>query len=269
MTDLLSLDLSKSLNWDDTTYSGEMIMSFIVMGIVVILSIIIGIVFSHQDPLKPDQNKFVLFVETGVEKIEDYVVDLMGGKWTWFTGYAMGLGLYIFISFFVGISGLPNPLVNIMCPLSLGLWTLIMIHGAAVHANRWKYFHRYIEPFPLFLPINLLSMWSPMVSTAFRLFGNAFSGYALMTINYFYMEKLSDVIFGHIMASGWSSIWVAPLVNSWLHIYFDLFSGFIQALIFISLTCIWVSQEDPDEEIENDTSVEARPAENASAVQNA
>jgi F-type H+-transporting ATPase subunit a len=263
----LTLDTSNVLNWDSTTFSGELIMSFIAMGIVVILAIVVWFVFRHRDPTKPDKG-FVLLVETAVEKLEASVVDIMGKKWLPFAGYILGLALYIITCFFLGITGLPNALTNLTCPLSIGLCTFILIHATAVKANKWKYFHRYIDPFPLFLPINLLSMWAPLISISLRLFGNAVSGYALMTIVYFYLQMASNALFGGLSTAaiwagtgagnfGASSIWIAPLITSWLHIYFDVFSSVIQALIFCMLTMIWVSQEDPEEDAEESGSLKS------------
>lgn len=247
MKTLAGLNFTTDWSWDH--FSGEIIMSLIVMIAIIILSIVIGIVFRHQDGTKPDKNKFVMLIETFVDKLEGYLVDLMGPKWRPFTGYIMGLAMYIFFSFLVGITGLPGPLVSLTCPLSIGLCSFLLIHGTAVKANKWKYFKRYIEPMPLFLPINLLSMWAPLLSLSLRLFGNAISGFALMYVDYYYLEKLSALIFRNL-ASGPASIWIAPFITPWLHLYFDLFSGVIQTLVFISLTMIWVSQEDPDESVE-------------------
>ncbi len=259
MVMLSSLDFSNAFNWDSTTFSGELIMSFIAMGVIILLAIGINLAFRHADPSKPDKNKFVLIIAAIVEIIDNYTVELMGKKWSRFAGYTFVLGIYIFTCFFLGITGLPNPLVNIMVPFSLGLVTFCLIHGTAMKANKLKYFHRYIDPFPVFLPINLLSMWAPLLSLSLRLFGNAFSGYCLMTICYYFLRQLSSLIFANL-AAGPSSIFLAPFIASFLHIYFDLFSGFIQALIFVSLTMIWVSQEDPEEEVEEQVSLKSEAA---------
>lgn len=242
---LSSLDFSGILNWDSTTYSGELIMSFIVMGVIAVLSFVVYFNFRHADPTKPDKNKFVTLVSKMVEMVDGYTVELMGKKWSWFASYAFCLFVYIIFCFVIGVSGLPNPLVNLSVPFSLGLITFLMIHITAIKANKWNYYKRYLDPFPVMLPINLLSMWAPLLSVSLRLFGNAFSGYCLMSIVYYFLRQLSALIFSSATSG---SIWIAPLITPFLHVYFDLFSGFIQALIFASLTMIWVSQEDPEEE---------------------
>ena len=117
--------------------------------------------------------------------------------------------------------------------------------------NKWKYFKRYIEPIPILLPINLLSMWAPLLSLSLRLFGNALAGFTLMSIIYYALGNLSTLIFGMFIPSGWASIILPPFITPVLHLYFDVFSGVIQTLIFVMLTMIFIAQEDPEEEIEN------------------
>jgi F-type H+-transporting ATPase subunit a len=41
---------------------------------------------------------------------------------------------------------------------------------------------------------------------------------------------------------------IGPLVAPLLHAYFDVFSGVIQALVFVTISTIMISIENPDEE---------------------
>ena len=240
------MDLSHVLDWNSSTFSGEVITSFIVMIIIAIFSFVIYFVFRKADPYKK-ANGFVAVISGLVEMVENYTISSMGKKWKNFTGYTMALGLYIFTCFFIGMTGLPAPLVSLTMPLSIGLMTFLLIHITAIRAKKWKYFKRYTEPFAIFLPVNLISMWAPLLSITLRLFGNAIAGYCLLTLAYFYLEKASSLLFSFI-ASGANQIFLAWLVTPWLHLFLDMFIGAIQTLIFTTITMIWVSQEDPDEE---------------------
>lgn len=259
MNSLYAIDFSNSIRWDESTYSGEVIMSLLVMGLIAILSFVVFCIFRGKDPTKPDRNKFITIMCGFVNWVDGYTIDLMGKKWRRFAAYSFCLVVYIFLSFFIAITGLPGPLTSYTCTLSIGLITLIMIHVTAIKKNKLKYFKRYTDPFPIFLPINLIAMWAPMLSLSLRLFGNALAGFALETLAYYFLEKLSGVIFGGLLAvtpfPGPAGIFLAPLITPALHLYFDLFSGVVQAFIFISLTMVWVAQENPDEEVEEQTSV--------------
>lgn len=236
--------------WD--MFSGEVIMSLIVMGIIALLSFAVFFVFRKADPLKPDRG-FAMLVESLVEKLENFTEEMMGKKWRSFAGYVLGLGAYISLSFLVSLMGFPGPFTYLGNTISIALCTLLLIHITAIRKNKLRYFKRYVDPIPVLLPVNLLSMWSPLLSLSLRLFGNALAGYTLMTIVYYFLGMLSDAIFGSFVISGVSSILLPPLITPVLHAYFDVFSGAIQTLIFVMLTMMFISQEDPDEgeEIEN------------------
>jgi F-type H+-transporting ATPase subunit a len=125
----------------------------------------------------------------------------------------------------------------------------MLIHGVAIYYQKWKYFKRYTAPVAFFLPINLVTMWSPLLSLSFRLFGNALAGWILMAIVYDALQGLSAMIFSFLPV-GLNSIFIAPFIASWLHIYFDLISASIQTIVFITLSMIFIGQEVPFDVIE-------------------
>lgn len=224
------LDISNGL-------SGETISSLFVMGIIAILSFIIAILARFADPLK--KPKGLLFVaEVGVTFFDGMVEQLMGKRYRGFGGFIMGIATYLFISFIFGLTGLPSPITNLATPLSLGLVIFTLIHANAIKYNRWKYFKRYIDPIPLFLPINLISMWAPLLSLSMRLFGNALAGWTLMTLIYSAFEGLFGI----------ASIAVSPLITPILHAYFDLFSALIQTAVFMFLSMIFIANEGPEDD---------------------
>lgn len=225
---------------------GEVIMSLIVVAILIIVCLIIFILVKRADPLKKPHG-FLAVVEIGVEKIDGLVDENMGPSFANFGGFVLAIALFIFSSFVVGLTGFPNPLTYLGVPLSLALCTFVLIHATSVRYTKWKYFKRYIDPIPVFLPVNLLSMWAPLLSLTLRLFGNAFAGWVLMSIVYWALGSLSSMIFS-CLPSGVNSIFIAPIVTPVLHAYFDLFSGAIQTLVFMFLTMLFVAQEKPEEE---------------------
>jgi F-type H+-transporting ATPase subunit a len=79
---------------------------------------------------------------------------------------------------------------------------------------------------------------------SFRIFGNILSGFILMSLIYFSLGQLSSWIFS-FLPTGFSSLWLAPLIAPWFHLYFDLFSALIQTLVFISLSMLFIAQEGP------------------------
>ena len=158
----------------------------------------------------------------------------------------MGVACYLFLAFIFGLTGLPSPVTYMAVPLSLGLLTFLLIHIISAKFTKIRYFKRYVDPMPVFLPVNLLSMWAPLLSLTLRLFGNAIAGWALLTIVEVGLRDASAAIFSAVPA-GWNEIFLAPIPLALLHAYFDLFSGLIQTIVFISLTAIFIGQEIPEE----------------------
>ena len=223
----------------------EVISSLIVIFIILILAIIVGIQARHQDPLKKPKG-LLLIAEIGVNFFDGLVENLMGPYFKGFGGYIMAVAVYLFLSFIFGLCGLPSPVTYMAVPLSLSFLTFMLIHITSARYTKWGYFKRYIDPIPIFLPINLISMWAPVLSLTLRLLGNAIAGWTLMSIVYVALENLSTMIFSFIPA-GWNSLMIAPIITPVLHAYFDLFSGFIQTTVFIFLSMCLISNEVPDE----------------------
>lgn len=219
---------------------GEIISSFVVIIIGLIVGLIVFFKAKKVDPLKKPKG-IMIVMEMAVEKVDGMVNEMMGPHFIKFAPYIMTLCFYIFVCFIIGLIGLPSPMTNVLVPLSISLITFLLIHITSMKYKKWGYFHRYIDPFAVFLPINLLSMWAPLLSLTFRLFGNAISGWVLMSIVYWALENLSTLIFG-------LPYFVAPVIAPALHLYFDLFSGFIQTTVFVMLTMLLIAQEGPSKE---------------------
>jgi F-type H+-transporting ATPase subunit a len=214
--------------------------------VVILISIFSFFVYQSSkkvDPLKKPKG-IMLIAELIVYTIERLVKTNMGRHFNFMTPYFLSITLYIFIGFLFGLTGLSSPLSYYMNTFTIVLISFILIHYTAIKTNGWKYFKRFIEPFPVFLPINLVSIWAPLVSMSFRIFGNILSGFILMSLIYFSLGELSSLIFTFLPA-GVNSLWLAPLVAPWFHLYFDLFSALIQTLVFISLSMLFIAQEGP------------------------
>ena len=230
--------------------SGEIIVGLAVVAILIILAIVVGILAKRADPIKAHKG-LLKIAEWSVEKLDAFTADTMGRGFENFGGILLGIIPFMFLSFTLGITGLPTPMNNLAVPLSLALVTFILIHVTSIRYTKWHYFKRFVDPIPVFLPMNLMSMWAPLLSMTLRMFGNAVVGWILISLINASLESLSTALFG-FMGAGAGSIWFVPIVTPVLHAYFDLFSGFIQTLVFVYLTALFIAQEKPDD-LENET----------------
>ena len=234
-------------NFLGTNLAGGVVTSLIVILIMIILYVYVGIRAHFQNPLKRPKG-LLLLAEVGVNFFDNMAEGLLGHNFRNFGGYLMAMGVYMFLAFIFGLTGLPSPITYMAIPLSLGMSTFMLIHATAIKYNKWRYFKRYIDPVPVFLPINLISMWAPLLSLTMR-FGNAISGFVIMSILYWGLGNLSASIFAFLepMIGEWNRVFIAPLITWVLHLYFDLWAGFIQTTVFLSLTAIYVGQEIPED----------------------
>lgn len=230
--------------------SGEIIVGLAIAFVLLVLAIIVGILAKRADPLKPSKG-LLKITEWAVEKLDAFTAETMGPGFENFGGLLLAIIPFLFLSFTIGITGLPTPMNNLAVPLSLALVTFVLIHFTSIRYTKWRYFKRFVDPIPVFLPMNLISMWAPLLSMTLRMFGNAVAGWILISLINASLESLSATLFG-FMGSGAGSIWFVPIVTPVLHAYFDLFSGFVQTLVFVYLTTLFIAQEKP-EDIEAET----------------
>ena len=96
-------------------------------------------------------------------------------------------------------------------------------------------------------PMNIVSEVAQPISMAFRHFGNVAGGSVLTALVYSALGSLSTLIFGWLPEA--ILTYVPPIfqigIPAFLSIYFDLFSGFVQALVFSLLTMVYVGAACP------------------------
>lgn len=162
--------------------------------------------------------------------------------------YIGTIAIYIFVSNISGLFGLFSPTQNYSVTLSLALITWIMIQYTSIKENGLKaYLHGYIEPFAFLIIPNFFGRIAPLISMSLRLFGNILSGAIIMSLVYSFTGFISSSIVGLFASGAGVFNFIGPFVAPVLHAYFDVFSGFIQMFIFITLTMVFIGNELPQE----------------------
>lgn len=183
---------------------------------------------------------------TYVKWIDNYTIDAMGKEYgRKYSAYISSIFIYILVSNLSGLVGLSAPTSNWSVTLLLAGITWLSIQIVSIRTNGFKgYLQGFLDPFPFFVIPNLFGQIAPLISLSLRLFGNIVAGSTIMALFYTFTGWLSSFIpiLGNINFIGLA---IAPF----LHLYFDLFSGFLQAFIFISLSMIFIGVEAPQENI--------------------
>ena len=100
----------------------------------------------------------------------------------------------------------------------------------------------YAEPVAVITPINIISEIANPVSMAFRHFGNIAAGIVITSLMYAALAAASNLLLGWIPVEFIANIPILQVgIPAVLSIYFDLFTGFLQAYIICMLTMVNVS----------------------------
>ncbi len=258
--------IAKMFEWE---IEAPVYVSLLLIATLLILCVVVFIVFKVAYKKKKYLERpkgFLFFAEWWYQFTNDFVHRTMGRHAEGMTGYFMALFAYLFIGFNISLLGVPSMIDYLGVTVSLSLIMFVMIQVIALRYQKLHYFHRYIEPFVFWLPINLITMWTPLISTCMRMFGNALSGSILTGIAQWALGGFSGKMFGSLRdaailnywpswdinhATVWTDIFLAPIPIGILNIYFSLFSAYVQTTVFTTLSALWMAQERPsDEEIE-------------------
>lgn len=221
------------------TLAPELVSSIVVMVILAVVYIYAGKKVRAADPLKKPKG-IVLVAETGIKLMYDYMKGLMPKKFekNYYPYFTM-LFSYLLLSNLWGLTGFEAPTTNLSITFALGSITWVLIQKNTIaHGGVGAYIKDALIP-----PTNLLGKISPLLSLSIRIFANLLSGTFIMSLVYGSTTALSQMIIAHIPFN-----FIGPIVAPLLHCYFDIFSGVVQAFVFVTLSSILISVENPDED---------------------
>ena len=104
-----------------------------------------------------------------------------------------------------------------------------------------QYLKSFAEPVPLLAPMNVLSEVATPLSMAFRHYGNVLSGTVIAALVATGLQGLSRLLLGWLPGFLGDIPFLQIGIPAVLSVYFDLFSGCLQAYIFAMLTMMYVS----------------------------
>lgn len=175
-------------------------------------------------------------VEVIVDAINKLTIQTMGEDKKFFSGYMGTLFLFLLCANLLGLLGLRPPTADVNTTFALSILTFILIHFyGAKRKGTGTYLKGFLEPFPLLLPMNIISELATPISLSFRLFGNIVGGLIIMSLLYG----------GLIGLSGMVGLGVFPIFQAGIpvvfHLYFDVFAGVLQTFIFMMLSMVFIS----------------------------
>ena len=182
-----------------------------------------------------------------VEKVEKLVVDGMGDYFKGFSSFVAAILALSGFSSLISLLGMypPTSDINIVAGWAVRVFFLITYYK--LKCGPVTYIKGLASPIAL-TPLNVISEVATPLSMAFRHYGNVLSGAVISVLVATGLQGLSSMVLGWLPGF----LGELPLLQiglpAVLSIYFDVFSGCLQAYIFAMLTMMYVAGGFPMEE---------------------
>ncbi len=212
--------------------------------IVTISTLGLCLFFTHGLKVIPDSKRQII-AEFVVEKAQSFVQSNMGERFAEgfapFVAAIMALSALSSLSSLVGLHPATSD-INIVAGWAILVFILITYYK--LKGGLWSYIKGFADPIPVFAPFNVISEIATPISMAFRHYGNVLSGVVISTLIASALQGLTQTILGWLPGVfGQYTLQVGlPAV---LSLYFDLFSGCLQAFIFAMLTMLYIANGFP------------------------
>ena len=169
--------------------------------------------------------------------IYNYFKSIMPSRFekNYYPYFAM-LFCYLIVANISGLIGFDAPTSNYSITLAMTIITFVLIQFNAI---RKKGIKEYIKG-NVWPPTNIFGTIAPLISLSFRIFGNILSGSILMSLLYQFTGWLSSLIIPTTVN------FLGPVIAPVFHVYFDLFAGVIQTLVFVTISSILIMMENED-----------------------
>lgn len=186
-------------------------------------------------------------VEWVVEKVEAMVNESMGA---FFSGYAPFITAVIALSAFSSLMSLlglfpPTSDINIVGGWAILVFALITYYK--LKGGFGNYLKGFAEPIFIMAPLNVLGEIATPISMAFRHYGNVLSGSVIAVLIASALGGLSSLILCWLPGALGEIPFFQIGLPAILSVYFDVFSGCMQAYIFAMLTMMNVAGGFPEE----------------------
>ena len=207
---------------------------------VLVSGFLVGLSLAGKRWFKRSQKpRWVLFMQTIVESFYEFVMSItpqhaakffplvatiflfvLFGSWAGLLPGAESIGLKTTRGF---VPLLRGATADINTTLALAIFAIVSVQIFGYKHRGIRYFKKFLDfsnPINLFVGfLELISEFSRMISFAFRLFGNIFAGEVLLAVIAF----------------------LVPLLASLPFLGLEIFIGFIQALVFSTLTLVFIN----------------------------
>lgn len=214
----------------------------VVMGWLIIVVVTLLCLWMTKDMKKIPEKKRQIVAEMLVGFVNNMVKTSMGEKMMYYAPYIGTLLISAVFGALISMVGLRSMTADINVTVAWAIVTFALITFHKIKANGFiGYLKSFAQPVAFILPLNLIGEIATPASMAFRLFGNVAGGMVITGLLYSALGAASGALHIHFEFGAWALSVLQVGIPAVLSIYFDLFSGCIQAYIFSTLTMVNVA----------------------------
>ena len=185
--------------------------------------------------------------EWAVETVDRMVHENMGEYFVAFGPFIAAVLALSALSSLLSLLGLFAPTSDVNIVAGWAILVFILITHYKLKGGLLNYAKSFTEPIVFLLPLNILGEVATPISMAFRHYGNVLSGSVIAVLISAALAGLSNLLLGWIPGV----VGEIPLLRiglpAVLSMYFDIFSGCMQAYIFAMLTMLNVAGAFPQD----------------------
>lgn len=181
-----------------------------------------------------------------VEKANSFVIGNMGEKFRYLIPFVAALFATSVVSNLISLIGLRSPTADLSTEAAWAVVVFIMITAQKIKTSGFGgYLKGFTTPIAVMTPFNILSELATPVSMACRHFGNILSGVVINGLIYGALAVASSALLGLIPGALGDVLSKIPILDVGVpaitSVYFDWFSGVMQAFIFCMLTVMYIA----------------------------
>ena len=231
----------------DLPILGELQISETIIVSWIVMLLITGLCIWLTHDLKVENiSKRQAVAELLVEKANNFVVGNMGEKFRYLIPFVSALFVTSVVSNLISLIGLRSPTADLSTEAAWAVVVFIMITSQKIKTNGFGgYLQGFTTPIAVMTPFNILSELATPVSMACRHFGNILSGVVINALLYSALAVASSALLGLLPGIVGDVLAKIPILDvgvpAVLSVYFDWFSGVMQAFIFCMLTVMYIA----------------------------
>ncbi len=176
-----------------------------------------------------------------IEKTDNMVSSNMGEFFISFSPFIISMLALSGFSSLITLFGLYAPTSDLNIVGGWAILVFILITYYKFKCGPLQYMKSFAEPVALLAPMNIISEIATPISMAFRHYGNVLSGSVISVLIAYALGNLSNLLLGFLPGFLGEIPFLRIGIPAVLSIYFDVFSGLLQAYIFSMLTMMYVS----------------------------